>query len=185
MYIFHTVRTNQKAIRIFTILNCLYPCMCAHPHTWQCTRYVDGTSSVLLLWTPSWNPCKLQGHRIFLSQIRDALLTTLLSQRAPTSRVQMGLGHNSPSLTGFWLAAAQFSQVGWAEILRQSRTKCRIFAAWKRAVFMELQQEFMTFLPKALWGPSQERNGIFSQESHGHFFLSQQHAKKTLLQSTI
>lgn len=111
MYIVHTVRTNQKAIRIFTILNCLYLCMCVHPHTWQCTRYVDGTSPVLLLWTPSWNPCKLQDHRIFLSQIRDALLTTLLSQRAPTRRVQMGLGHNSPSLTGFWLAAAVFP--GW------------------------------------------------------------------------
>lgn len=111
MYIFHTVRTNEKAIKIFTIFYSLYPCMCAHPHVWQCTRCADGTSSVLLLWTPSWNPWKLQCHRTFLSQITDALLITFLPQRAPTSRLQMGLGHNSPSLTGFWLAAAVFP--GW------------------------------------------------------------------------
>lgn len=154
-----------------------------HPHAWQCTRCVDGTSSVLLLWTPSWNPGKLQGHRTSLSQIRDAFLATLVPQRAPTSRVRMGLAHNHPSLPGFWLAAAQFFQVGWADILRQPCTQ--IFAEWKCTVFMELQWEFMTFLPKALWGPSQESNGIFSQESHCHFCLSQQHAKKTLLQSTI
>lgn len=37
---------------------------------------------------------------------------------------------------------------------------------------MELQWEFMTFLHKALRGPSQESNVIFSQESHCHFCLS-------------
>lgn len=71
----------------------------------------------------------LEIFRVSLSQIRDALLTTLVPQRAPTSRVQLGLGHNSPSLPGFWLAAAQFFQAGWAETLRQSCTKWRIFAA--------------------------------------------------------
>lgn len=172
MYIFHTVRTNHKATRIFAIFNYLYPWMCVYPHACQCTRRVDGKSSVLLLWTPSWNPWKLQDHRTSLSQIRDALLPTLVPQRAPTSRVRMGLAHNSPSLPGLWLAPAQFFQIEWAEILRKSCTQCRIFAEWKRTVFMELQWEFMTFLPKALWGPSQESNGIFSQESHCHFCLS-------------
>lgn len=144
---------SNKDFYNFSLSLCIY--VCAHPHAWQCTRCVDGTSSILLLWTPFWNPWKLQGHRTSLSQIRGALLTTLVSQRAPISRVQMDLGQNSPSLPGFWLAAAQFFQVGWAETLRKSCTKWRIIAAWKRTVFMELQWEFMTFLPKALWGPSQ------------------------------
>lgn len=44
---------------------------------------------------------------------------------------------------------------------------------------MELQWEFMTFLHKALWGPSQESNVIFSQESHCHFCLSTAACKDT------
>lgn len=113
MHIFHTERTNYEAIRIFTIFNCLHPYICAHSHAWQCTRCVDGTSSILLLWTLSWNPWKLQGHGTSLSQVRDALLTTLVPQRAPASRVQMGLGHKSPSLSqGFGLQLHSFSRLG-------------------------------------------------------------------------
>ena len=171
MYIFHIVKTNHKSIKDFyhfslSLCICVRTSTCIRVH--KVRRWKKLTSTLM---NPSLGI--LENFRVM--ETRSLGLETHFKPwchgEHPPAEPGQVLHTVLPLSRGFGLQLhSQFFQVGWAEIL--PCTQGRIFAEWKRTVFMELQWEFVTFLHEALWGPGQESNVIFSQEAHCHFCLS-------------